>query len=95
MAAAREGIVVPRSTVARLMCTEGLQDVVRGARVYTTVPDAAADRPRDLVERAFVASRPNQLWVTDFTYVATSRGDDVYRLRDRRVLTAHRRLAGE
>lgn len=40
----------------------------------TTLPDAAADRPRDLVEREFVASRPNQLWVADFTYVATWRG---------------------
>jgi transposase InsO family protein len=42
--------------------------------VITTQADAAADRPRDLVERRFVATRPNQLWVSDFTYVATWRG---------------------
>ena len=71
---AREGVVVVRCTVARLMRVEGRRGVVRGARVRTTMPDAAADRPRDLVERAFVASRPNQLWVADFTYVATWRG---------------------
>ena len=70
----REGIVVARCTVARLMRAEGLHGVVRGARVRTTLPDATADCPRDLVERAFVASRPNQLWVADFTYVATWRG---------------------
>ena len=71
---AREGIVVARCTVARLMRTEGLRGVVRGARVRTTMPDTAADRPRDLVAREFVASRPNQRWVADFTYVATWRG---------------------
>jgi transposase InsO family protein len=65
----REGIVVARCTVARLMRAEGLRGVVRGARVRTTIPEAV-DRPRDLVEREFVASRPNQLWVADFTYVA-------------------------
>lgn len=56
------------------MRAEGLRGVVRGARVRTTILDAAVDRPRDLVEREFVASRPNQLWVADFTYVATWRG---------------------
>jgi transposase InsO family protein len=61
--------VVARCTVARLMRAEGLRGVVRGARVRTTIPEAV-DRPRDLVEREFVASRPNQLWVADFTYVA-------------------------
>jgi putative transposase len=70
----REGVVVARCTVARLMRAEGLRGVVRGARVRTTIPDAAAACPRDLVDRAFVASRPNQLWVADFTYVATWRG---------------------
>ncbi len=70
----REGVAVARCTVARLMRTEGLQGVVRGARVRTTIPEVAADRPRDLVDRAFVATRPNQLWVADFTYVATWRG---------------------
>jgi transposase InsO family protein len=70
----REGIVVARCTVERLMRAEGLRGVVRGPRVRTTIPDLLADRPRDLVERAFQAERPNQLWVADFTYVATWRG---------------------
>ena len=70
----RERIVAARCTVARLMRLDGLRGVVRGARVRTTIPDENAARPRDLVERAFVATRPNQLWVADFTYVATWRG---------------------
>jgi transposase InsO family protein len=70
----REGIVVARCTVERLMRAEGLRGVVRGPRVRTTIPDLLADRPRDLDERAFQAERPNQLWVADFTYVATWRG---------------------
>ena len=53
----------------------GLRGVSRGrAWVITTRADAAADRPADLVDRQFVATRPNQLWVADFTYVATWRG---------------------
>jgi putative transposase len=70
----REGVVAARCTVERLMRADGLRGVVRGRRVRTTIPDAAADRPRDLVERDFRTSRPNQLWVADFTYVATWRG---------------------
>ena len=70
----REGHVVARCTVARLMRAEGLRGVVRGRRVRTTIPDPLADRPRDLVARNFTATRPNQLWVSDFTYVATWRG---------------------
>lgn len=53
---------------------DGLRGAVRGRRVRTTVPDEAAERPRDLVERDFEASQPNALWVADFTYVATWRG---------------------
>ena len=53
----------------------GLRGAVRGrAWVTTTHPDDGADRPADLVDRHFVATRPNQLWVSDFTYVATWRG---------------------
>jgi putative transposase len=52
----------------------GLRGVVRGRRITTTVPDALADRPHDLVQRAFTATRPNALWVADLTYVATWRG---------------------
>lgn len=70
----REGHAVARCTVARLMRAEGLRGVVRGRRVRTTLPDPLADRPRDLVARNFTATRPNQLWVSDFTYVATWRG---------------------
>lgn len=70
----REAIPVARCTVARLMHASGLRGVVRGRRVRTTVPDLLADRPCDLVQRQFTATRPNQLWVSDFTYVATWRG---------------------
>jgi putative transposase len=67
----REGIIVARCTVERLMKADGLHGVVRGAKIKTTKPDKAAARPEDLVERQFSAQRPNQLWVVDFTYVAT------------------------
>jgi transposase InsO family protein len=71
----REGHEVARCTVARLMRRLGLQGVVRGRRFkVTTIPDAAALRPADLVTRQFTAMRPNQLWVADLTYVATWRG---------------------
>ena len=70
----REGHTVARCTVARLMNDLGLRGVVRGRRCTTTVPAEAADRPLDLVQRDFTAARPNQLWVSDFTYVATWRG---------------------
>ena len=71
---ARERIPVARCTVARLMTALGLRGVVRGRRVRTTVPDVVPERPRDLVDRQFVATRPNALWVADLTYVATWRG---------------------
>lgn len=70
----REGVRVARCTVERLMRELGLRGVVRGARVRTTVPGLVAERPLDLVQRQFRATRPNQLWVADFTYVATWRG---------------------
>jgi len=71
----RENRPVARCTVERLMRAMGLRGVSRGrAWVITTRGDAAADRPADLVERRFTATRPNQLWVADFTYVATWRG---------------------
>jgi len=70
----REGIAVARCTVERLMRVQGLQGVRRGKRVRTTVPDDAADRPLDRVNRQFQAERPNQLWVSDFTYVSTWQG---------------------
>jgi putative transposase len=67
----REGTAVARCTVARLMRTMGLQGVVRGKRVRTTISNAAAPCPLDRVNRQFKAPRPNALWVSDFTYVAT------------------------
>ena len=70
----REGLPVARCTVERLMRSQGLQGVRRGKRIWTTIPDEAAQRPRDLVERKFNAVRPNQLWVADFTYVSTWTG---------------------
>ena len=70
----RKGIDVARCTVARLMRQMGLKGVVRGKSIRTTVSDAAAPCPRDRVNRQFTAPRPNALWVSDFTYVATWSG---------------------
>lgn len=70
----REGLEVARCTVGRLMRREGLQGAVRGKKLRTTMPDPAAARPSDKVQRVFYAERPNQLWVSDFTYVSTWQG---------------------
>jgi putative transposase len=71
----REGLRVARCRVRRLMRAMGLAGAVRGrAWVTTTQSQRDAQRPADLVERNFTATRPNQLWVSDFTYVATWRG---------------------
>jgi putative transposase len=70
----RENIPVARCTVERLMRIMGLRGVVRGRTCRTTVADGLVDRPGDLVQRQFSATRPNQLWVADFTYVATWTG---------------------
>lgn len=70
----REGVVVARCTVERLMRELGIAGVVRGARRRTTVVDPLVARPGDLVQRDFTADRPNRLWVADLTYVATWRG---------------------
>jgi putative transposase len=71
----REGVDVARCRVRRLMKAMGLVGAVRGrAWITTTQPDLAATRPPDLVDRQFTATGPNQLWVSDFTYVATWRG---------------------
>ena len=70
----REGLAVARCTVARLMRRMGLQGVVRGKTVRTTISNAAVPCPLDRVNRQFTAPRPNVLWVSDFTYVATWAG---------------------
>ena len=70
----REDIEVARCTVERLMKQLGLQGAVRGRRCRTTISDTATDRPADLVQRQFTATRPNQLWVADITFVATWNG---------------------
>jgi putative transposase len=70
----REGFAVARCTVERLMRELGLSGVHRGAFRVTTIASERADRPADLVDRKFVATRPNELWVADITYVATWAG---------------------
>jgi putative transposase len=70
----REGVRVARCTVERLMKHMGLEGVRRGKVVRTTVPDCAVPCPLDRVNRQFRADRPNQLWVSDFTYVSTWQG---------------------
>jgi transposase InsO family protein len=70
----REGHDLARCTVARLMRGMGLQGVIRGKPVRTTISDKAAPCPLDHVNRQFRAPRPNALWVSDFTYVATWSG---------------------
>ena len=70
----REGVRIARCTVERLMRRLGLQGARRGKKVRTTTPDAAAPCPMDRVKRVFKASQPNQLWVSDFTYVSTWQG---------------------
>jgi len=70
----REGVVVARCTVERLMRRSGLKGIRRGKVVRTTIGDAKAPCPLDRVNRQFKADRPNQLWVSDFTYVSTWQG---------------------
>ena len=72
--ARRAGHEVGRDQVARLMRTAGIHGVRRGKRVRTTTPDPVAARHPDLVNRQFSASAPNQLWVTDLTFVSTWSG---------------------
>ena len=66
-----EGFRVARCTVGRLLRAMGLRGAVRGRAWITTTHAGDAARPRDLVDRQFVATRPNQLWVSDCTSVAT------------------------
>ena len=70
----REGVAVTRCTVERLIRSVGLQGAVRGGKRRTTISRDQTEYPADLVKREFAAIRPNQLWVADFTYVATWTG---------------------
>jgi putative transposase len=70
----REGFDIARCTVERLMRNMDLRGVIRGKPVKTTISDKAAPCPLDRVKRQFRAPRPNALWVSDFTYVATWQG---------------------
>jgi putative transposase len=70
----REGIVVARCTVERLMRELGLHGARRGRTVRTTVADPRGERAPDLVNRDFTAAAPNLLWLVDFTYVSTWSG---------------------
>ena len=70
----REGHDIARCTVERLMKVMGIQGVVRGRKPITTNPDTSQPCPDDKVQRQFTASLPNQLWVSDFTYVSSWQG---------------------
>jgi putative transposase len=70
----REGVEVGRDRIWRLMREAGIQGVRRGKRVRTTRRDDAAARPRDLLDRDFGATAPNEKWFTDITYVRTWSG---------------------
>jgi transposase InsO family protein len=70
----REGFDIARCTVARLMKEMGLEGVIRGKKIKTTLPDKALPCPMDKVNRQFRVPAPNMLWVSDFTYVATWQG---------------------
>jgi transposase InsO family protein len=70
----REGFDVARCTVERLMKDMGIEGVIRGKKIKTTLPDKAQPCPLDKVNRQFRVPAPDMLWVSDFTYVATWQG---------------------
>ena len=74
----RQGIPVAKSTVERLMRTNGWQGARRRSKIRTTIPDPAAQRAPDLVDRQFTVAAPNRLFVADFTYVRLVVGVFVY-----------------
>jgi len=89
----RESIPVGRWSVETVMRKLDLEGVKRGRRCRTTISDEKAEKPQDLVNRHFVASRPNQLWVADITYVSTWSGLFMWRLS--RTFTRAMLLDGE
>ncbi|GJF32536.1 hypothetical protein KNE206_52360 [Kitasatospora sp. NE20-6] len=70
----RAGHAVACCTVERLMRELGIEGVIRGRRRRTTIPEPAAPRPPDLVNRQFTAERPNRLWLADLSYIRTWTG---------------------
>ena len=70
----REGFIVVRCTIERLIKEFGLRGVVRARTVKTTIPADVSERPLDLVNREFTVEQPNRLWVSELTYVATWHG---------------------
>ena len=68
------GLIVDKDRIARIMRDMGIRGVSRSKSIVTTRPDPSSPRAPDLVKRRFQAERPNQLWVSDFTYVATWSG---------------------
>jgi transposase InsO family protein len=70
----RESVPIARCTTERLAAELGIRGAVRGKAWKTTIPEADADRPRDLVQRSFTAKAPNRLWVADITYGVPSLG---------------------
>jgi len=68
------GLIVDKDRVARIMSELGIRGASRTRSIVTTRPDTTSPRAPDLVKRAFTADRPNELWVSDFTYVATWSG---------------------
>ncbi len=90
----REGFDIARCKVSRLMKAMGLQGIIRGKPIKTTVPDKSAPSPLDRVNRQFKAPAPNRLWVSNFTYVSTWQGF-IRRLRHRCLRPAYRRMAGQ
>ena len=90
----RAGEQVGRGRVERLMHSNGIQGAKRRGKPWrTTYPNANAYRPADLVERDFAASRPDELWFADFTYLRLLGRRRLLRLRDRRLQPRDRRLA--
>lgn len=73
-ALARDNVMIGADRCRRLMRQAGIQGARRGKRVRTTIPDRHAMRAPDLVNREFTATRPNQIWVNDFTYCSTWQG---------------------
>ena len=93
----RRGVEVGRDQVARVMRQQGSRASCRGKKKRTTIPDeAAVERARDLLQRDFTATRPNEKWVADITYIRTWNGFvylafilDCYSRDDRRLAARH------